>query len=631
MKKIQFLFARAAMVLPVLLAALVLTTCSDALLEPEQKPDHILLAIDELGLFIDGEVELNLEIVDKRGNPIENIPAWIDTVVTSTKNIVKYENGKIVAVNPGKGKVNITVGDFFESISVRVTPRLYMTQSTQNLNRDVKMVAGRDGVVRLFLKKEESSIAQGDISVELYQNGSLVKTLDFPAQDLNLRPVNDNFSTVALPVSGEDIQPGLSVLVKSASGQTYPASPVAVEVVTVPEFHIRLIPIHSSATGKTGDVNSQNADEYMEALRDMFPLNEDVVDLHAPVTIDVDPVTNQNNFYSVALDHMRATWLAEGSPDFYYYGVIPQEVGGIVGLGYVDNPQPHVFRQAVGWDYPGYEYRSTTMAHELGHNMGRNHAPCGGPASPDPLYPYFNASIGVFGYEVDRGDLKNPSVYKDLMSYCDPEWISDYTYKAIMEFRFAADNVTPNKEPQDVLLLWGRMTNDKLVLEPAFRIKTRSFMPQKSGPYTLSGFDKNGNQLFSYSFAGIRVADALNGTRHFAFTIPVDRVNINMLHTIQLSGPGLKAMQRAATPSKLANANQARLLTGVSARRVSSNMVSLQWKNNQYKMTLVKDAQTGEVIGFTSGGVSEIKTDAKELKVFLSDGVHTATKTISVQ
>src|SRR5699024_3627955 len=118
---------------------------------------------------------------------------------------------------------------------------------------------------------------------------------------------------------------------------------------------------------------------------------------------------------------------------------------------------------------------------ELGHTFGRSHAPCGGPASPDISYPYNNASIGIYGYEVDNRDLKNPAVYKDLMSYCYPEWISDYTYKAVMDFREEAatsmDKV--GKQMRDVLLLWGRITNDKLILEPAFQIKAPASMPQK--------------------------------------------------------------------------------------------------------------------------------------------------------
>src|SRR5699024_10033317 len=152
----------------------------------------------------------------------------------------------------------------------------------------------------------------------------------------------------------------------SATGQSFPKdednnpSPLSINVIDVPEFHIRLIPIHIPVTGKTADVNSQNLDEYMEATLDMYPLNDYIVDIHAPVTVDADPIDDQGNFYSVALSQIRALWLAEGGPDYYYYGVIPQDVGGTVGLGYVDDSPSHAFRQAVGWDYPGWQYRSET-------------------------------------------------------------------------------------------------------------------------------------------------------------------------------------------------------------------------------------------------------------------------------
>lgn len=48
-------------------------------------------------------------------------------------------------------------------------------------------------------------------------------------------------------------------------------------------------------------------------------------------------------------------------------------------------------------------------------------------------------------------------------------------------------------------------------------------------------------------------------------------------------------------------------------------------------MTLVKNAETGEILGFTNSGVSEIKTNAQKLKLYFSDGVHTKTSTVTVK
>src|SRR5690606_30787378 len=97
------------------------------------------------------------------------------------------------------------------------------------------------------------------------------------------------------------------------------------------------------------------------------------------------------------------------------------------GLGYVGFPV------AIGLDQCG----TWTAAHEWGHNFGRRHAPCGNPANPDPSYPYPNALLGAHGYDPAMGQLKRASSFFDLMSYCSPEWISDYTYQHVLAFREA--------------------------------------------------------------------------------------------------------------------------------------------------------------------------------------------------
>lgn len=570
-------------------------------------------------------------------SPDQNKYDYNSTVtLTATPSIgwkfVKWKGDTISTANP----LNLTIREdvsltaIFQEDGSSGIVEMRLTQSTQNKNRSVHMVAGRDAALRLFLRTNEQGKFNNALSVKLFANGAKFKELNAPAGTLSLHPYTNDISVLNVPVSGNLIRQGLSVKVETSNGWMFPegGAPLSITVKDAAEFHIRFIPIYVPSRGATGDVNSQNTDEYMEAALDMFPIDDYVVDLHNAVTVNPD-TTTQRSLYSTALSDMHALWLAEGQPDYYYYGVIPQNTGGIVGLGYLDDPQPHAYRQAVGWDYPGYQYRSQTMAHELGHNIGRSHAPCGGPAGPDPNYPYPNAIIGAYGYEVDRGELKEPTVYKDLMSYCEPAWISDYTYKAVMKFREKANSTgQAYSRPQEVLLLWGQITNNKLVLKPAFRIEAPASMPQKPGPYTLSGFDDDGRQLFSFSFSGVRVAD-LNGMRHFAFAVPIDRVQINQLQTIQVSGQSLEAMQQASVPARMAQ-NKAKLSPNVAARRINTKTVSLQWSNSRYQMALVRNAHTGEVIGFINRSRSEIKTDAKALKVYFSDGVHTVEQRVDI-
>ncbi|HLR76408.1 MAG TPA: hypothetical protein VK106_02025, partial [Balneolaceae bacterium] len=146
--------------------------------------------------------------------------------------------------------------------------------------------------------------------------------------------------------------------------------------------------------------------------------------------------------------------------------------------------------------------------------------------------------------------------------------------------------------------------------------------------YTLAGYDKNDKQLFSLSFAGVRVAD-LNNTRHFTFAVPVDRINIKALKTIQLSGRSLKALQKTSPAPKTAK-NKKKVTPDVAARRVSRNSVSIKWNNSNYKMALVKNAQTGETLGFINPGTTKIKSGARKLEVYFSDGVQTTVKRIEL-
>lgn len=83
-----------------------------------------------------------------------------------------------------------------------------------------------------------------------------------------------------------------------------------------------------------------------------------------------------------------------------------------------------------------------TVAHELGHILGRRHVPCDNvtrcarPLNTDdsyPLYPGFDSdSIGEFGFNTTSGAVLVPGNAHDMMGYSGNAWISPYTYKALM-------------------------------------------------------------------------------------------------------------------------------------------------------------------------------------------------------
>ena len=77
------------------------------------------------------------------------------------------------------------------------------------------------------------------------------------------------------------------------------------------------------------------------------------------------------------VNQLAALRVAEGVSDSeYFYGVVhPDYTSGVAGVGFVGG------QAALGWDV---FIPDKIAAHEIGHNWGRQHSPCGGPADPDP-------------------------------------------------------------------------------------------------------------------------------------------------------------------------------------------------------------------------------------------------------
>ena len=207
---------------------------------------------------------------------------------------------------------------------------------------------------------------------------------------------------------------------------------------------VRIIPILSN--GRLPDTTTAGLAPYRELLAAMYPVSgvEFTVgaQLSAPYPVD----------WSGTLDQVRARGQA-GAPgaDVYYYGLhkptdtFRQFCGGgcTAGIGYVGGATNSGTRVSIGIGFPDGGGSPNTMAHEVGHNHGRNHAPCVPQGSSisgvDNSFPYSGGAIGVWGYDQRTKALLNPSGVSDIMGYCNNKWISDYTYDALVT-RVAAVN-----------------------------------------------------------------------------------------------------------------------------------------------------------------------------------------------
>lgn len=500
----------------------------------------------------------------------------------------------------------------------------YITQSVQTYAGGVPLVSGRNALLRVFVRANQANAAQPSVRVRLYNGAVLANTITIPAPGASVPTIVDEATLASswnTTLTGAQLVPGLRMLIdvdptgvvpeSNEADNALPASgtPAALDVRTVGTLNVTLVPVTQSATGLTANVNDGNKASYIAPMQKMFPLAAVDAEVRSqPYTFPGLELQSGGTNWSQLLGDINALRVTEGNGRHYYGVVKVSYSSGVAGLGYISVPA------AIGWDH--LPSGTEVMAHEFGHNFGRLHAPCGGPTGVDPSYPYPNAQIGQFGYDIVLGVLKSPTL-PDLMSYCSNEWISDYNYNAILNYRAANPMVTsarivaPAQSAARNLLVWGRIEGGRLVLEPAFEVDAPPSLPVRGGPNRLEGFGPGGDPLFALDFAGDRIADAPDPNEQtFAFVIPAGR--LGTLERIRFTALGRQAELRAAGAGTTAATAR--------AQRTAQGKVRVDWTGGGMRAALVRNARTGQILTIARGAV-DLPAVTDDLDITLSDGV----------
>ena len=508
---------------------------------------------------------------------------------------------------------------------------VYLVQSVQTYDRTVPLVQNRDALLRVFVTANQVNAAMPEVAVTLYSNGTPVAELTIPAPGLTTPQAPDEAtlnSSWNVILDKSLIQPNLSLVATvdptnavaegNESDNTFPSSgsPVALEVRATDPFRVTFVPVITQANNRLGNVTTADREDYLETTMRMHPLSSWDASVHAAYTTSTSlPLQsdNGNNAWTVILGEIYTLRSAESSTRYYYGVVNPSYSSGVAGVGYIGQPA------AIGWDKPGS--RSGVAAHEWGHNWDRAHAPCGGAANPDGSYPYAGGEIGVIGYDVANETLK-PADSHDLMGYCNDEWISDYTYLGVMNWREMAQlRQGMAAVIQPGVLVWGRIENGRAELEPALRVTARPSLPTRPGPYRLEGRAEDGSRLFGFDFAPLTVADDPAGAKHFAFVVPMRAERAMRLATLRLEGAGVHASSAQASSEA----------PEVEVTRAGAGRLALRWDANRSPMLLVRDPATGEVLSFARGGAAEVATERDEVSVTASGRARNAEMRLRVR
>ena len=499
---------------------------------------------------------------------------------------------------------------------------LYLVQSVQTYTRGVPLVSDRDALLRVFVSANQLNTATPDVRVSFYSSGALTSTATIPAPGLTT-PLGANESNLGsswnLVVSRTLIQPNLSIVVEVDPGNAFPegneadnvfpqaGTPIAMDVRSAEPFSVRFIPIRTQADNRVGNVSDANKADFLDASMRMHPLAGFTAAVSGVYTTSTNaPLQsgNGNQAWNDIVEEVLALQTA-GTTSQYYYGVVnPSYASGVAGVGYIGAPA------AIGWDK--LPSASSVAAHEWGHNWGRAHAPCGQASNPDPQYPYSGGETGVIGYDFGTEALK-PADSHDIMGYCDSEWISDYTYENVLDFRSSEALMASGmgEAIQPALLVWGRIEGGRAVLNPAFRITTRPSLPRRSGPYRLEGRSADGAKVFGFDFTPFEVADDRMGAKHFAFAVPLRPERAARVTSLHLAGAGIQASvaQVSSEPAV------------VDVSRSGSGRVALRWDAAKSPMIMVRDPVSGDILSLARGGAAEVETTRTDLSLTVSDRV----------
>lgn len=210
------------------------------------------------------------------------------------------------------------------------------------------------------------------------------------------------------------------------------------------ELQIVLLPIRYNfdGSGRLPDTSQSQVDRIADLVMGMYPASSVTVRVEDPVNWPYEIAANGGGWSNLlyALNDLRDS--ANEPPNTYYYAIFNPEAnfyqfcaqGCVLGLSLLGfSASDPYFRASIGVGYTG-DITSETLVHEVGHAHGREHAPCGLYGQPsDPDYPYSGAELGTWGYDIVEDRLFDPNDTVDMMSYCSPIWVSDYTFYSLYQ------------------------------------------------------------------------------------------------------------------------------------------------------------------------------------------------------
>ena len=403
----------------------------------------------------------------------------------------------------------------------------------------LRLVTGKETWVRAFVVSMQSNVPAPAVRLTGYNGAAILGTVPMAGPATlpvvsgsvpdTIRYSEAQSFNVELPAAW--VRTGLSVRIEVDPMQQL-GPPVVVDatpgVGSATRIEIVLVPLVSGGFAPT----MPTAADVLDEITRRFPIPRASIAVSTraaytltSVTDGLDTQTEWSNAL-VELAQLRSMEVG-GNTTRFYFGVVRRSGGGVAGIGYVPG------RSAIGWDSAAQWAR--TMSHEIGHNLSRPHAPCGGVANPDPNYPYAGGVLGatpLMDSVPAAIDIVSPLGLTDVMGYCGGTWFSDYNFREMQRYMEGQPGLIANQvalalEEDDLLLVSGTLGAEGVAFAPVQAL--RGIPSEGGGDYTLRLVMRDG-RVIEHAIRADQVDHAEPPERQFAVTVrdpgPLSRVEV---------------------------------------------------------------------------------------------------------